>query len=186
MNVVLTKVFWGEPLMKDTPSRIHATAKTVDGEISVSLRPIAASRLADVSFTPVWIWYVQGGLGCFNSQPITFVLYELLPSCGWRKLKKFAVFFSELRQPQSEQNENGDGSVATVANRDLGRLAAASKKKQQIVLLPEFGHDHVARGSSGLKPLRRRAPSMGHFIHTSRRVGGCIIGETGECAGWRR
>jgi len=105
--------------MKDTPSRIHATAKTVDGEISVSLRSIAASRLADVSFTPVWIWYVQGGLGYFNSQLITFVLYELLSSCasrnllcgirvflfyfsppsfflflcGWRKLHNFCIFF---------------------------------------------------------------------------------------------
>lgn len=28
-----TKVFWGEPLMKDTPSRAAARAKIVDGEI---------------------------------------------------------------------------------------------------------------------------------------------------------
>jgi len=29
-----TKVFYGEPLMKELPSKIVATAKTVEGEIS--------------------------------------------------------------------------------------------------------------------------------------------------------
>ena len=29
-------------------------------------------------------------------------------------------------------------------------------------ILPKFGRDHVARGSLGLKPLRRRAPVGGH------------------------
>jgi len=35
-------------------------------------------------------------------------------------------------------------------------------KKMKILILPEFVRDHVARGSSGLKPLRRRAPVGGH------------------------
>merc|ERR1719364_228141 len=47
-----TKVFCGEPLMYIEPSRIDATAKMVDGEISGSLSSMACSRLSAVSFTP--------------------------------------------------------------------------------------------------------------------------------------
>jgi len=43
-----------------------------------------------------------------------------------------------------------------------------SKKREKNVNSPEFGRDHVARGSSGLKPLRRRAPSCLLSIHTQK------------------
>merc|ERR1719487_372299 len=36
-----TKVFWGDPLMKGTPSKMQATAKSVDGAISFSLSSMA-------------------------------------------------------------------------------------------------------------------------------------------------
>mmetsp|Transcript_32245 Transcript_32245/g.66733 ORF Transcript_32245/g.66733 Transcript_32245/m.66733 type:complete len:332 (+) Transcript_32245:77-1072(+) len=49
-----TKVFCGDPLMYEAPSRTLATAKTVDGEISSSPRLIAARRFCALSFTPVW------------------------------------------------------------------------------------------------------------------------------------
>ena len=43
------------------------------------------------------------------------------------------------------------------------RLAAAASRKKglKIEIPPELGQDHVARGSSGLKPFRCRAPSLG-------------------------
>lgn len=50
-----TKVFWGEPLIKGTFSRIHAIAKTVDGEISSWPDSTDFKRLSAVSFTPSMI-----------------------------------------------------------------------------------------------------------------------------------
>lgn len=41
-----TKVFCGEPLTKGTPSRMHAIAYWLDGEISASSRSSAAMRLS--------------------------------------------------------------------------------------------------------------------------------------------
>mmetsp|Transcript_21233 Transcript_21233/g.36381 ORF Transcript_21233/g.36381 Transcript_21233/m.36381 type:complete len:258 (+) Transcript_21233:808-1581(+) len=49
-----TKVFWGEPLIYIEPSRMEATAKTVEGAISASLASIDAIRLSAVSLTPDW------------------------------------------------------------------------------------------------------------------------------------
>eukprot|EP01139_Manchomonas_bermudensis_P023326 Amastigsp_a841014_52645.p4 type:complete len:109 gc:universal Amastigsp_a841014_52645:289-615(+) len=47
-----TKVFCGEPLMYGTPSRMHATANSVDGETSGSLDLIDAISDAAVSLSP--------------------------------------------------------------------------------------------------------------------------------------
>lgn len=48
-----TKVFCGEPLMYEQPSRTEATAKSVDGESSSSPRAMAARRFSAVSLLPV-------------------------------------------------------------------------------------------------------------------------------------
>ena len=47
-----TKVFCGEPLMNGVLSRIQATAKTVDGEISSWPDLMDARRFSAVSLTP--------------------------------------------------------------------------------------------------------------------------------------
>ena len=47
-----TKVFCGEPLMKGAPSRMQATAKTVEGETSSWPASMALSRFSAVSLMP--------------------------------------------------------------------------------------------------------------------------------------
>ena len=47
-----TKVFCGEPLMKGTPSSMHASAMSVEGDTSASPARIAARRFSSVSLTP--------------------------------------------------------------------------------------------------------------------------------------
>merc|ERR1712159_78947 len=72
-----TNVFCGEPLMKDTPSRMHATAKTVDGEISSSPRWMAARRLAAVSLTPDWISAKRSVLAVHRTMTLSQLLLAL-------------------------------------------------------------------------------------------------------------
>jgi len=50
--------------------------------------------------------------------------------------------------------------LSSVAGRLIADLQQLQVKKTgKIGKFPEFGRDLVARGSSGLKPLRRRAPA---------------------------
>jgi len=49
-----TKVFYGDPLIKVTPSKIEATAYTVDGEISASLFSIAFITFSILSWIPAY------------------------------------------------------------------------------------------------------------------------------------
>ena len=69
-----------------------------------------------------------------------------------------------MRQPQVDffhnlrQDQLGTSSVAGGLIIDLRLLQV--DKNSKIPNSPWFGRDHVARGNSELKPLRRRAPDM--------------------------
>jgi len=56
-----------------------------------------------------------------------------------------------------EKTENGKFATQVVNSPTCGGCKSKNYGKWKI--LPEFGLDIVARGSSGLKPLRRRAPA---------------------------
>jgi len=49
------------------------------------------------------------------------------------------------------------------------------EKKENTPNLPRFGRDHVAHGSSGLKPLRLRTPVGGHYF-----LGASFLGSLGD------
>jgi len=56
------------------------------------------------------------------------------------------------------KNMTCDGTVGTVASRGFDRLAAAASREKMKISFSLC--EHVARGSSGLKPLHRRAPKQ--------------------------
>ena len=73
-----------------------------------------------------------------------------------RRTRLATPFATPLSQPLSRPLSNGCDN-AIVASRLFGRLAGAASRKNKTIL-PEFGRGHVARGSSGLELLHRRAP----------------------------
>merc|ERR1719231_238046 len=72
-----TKVFCGEPLMYIEPSRIDATAKMVDGEISGSLSSMACIRLSAVSLTPDWSDEKRSVLAVHSTMTLSSLFFAL-------------------------------------------------------------------------------------------------------------